>query len=121
VLAFLSLLAIPQAFAFVQQFREGFRPFKTAPHRVPFSWDMFSVRIERCDITWEPPLPLPNGPLYRLHQKAKLLEWDFSLDQESDYQLLAHWACSEFHQPSRASLLCFKPEGKEVPSVVECR
>lgn len=121
VLAFLSLLAIPQGYAFVRQFREGFRPLRTAPQRIPFSWDMFAVRIERCDVLWTPPLPLPEGPLYRLHQKSRRLEWDFVLDRAEDYRSLAEWACGRFRRPFHASLICFTPEGKVVPSALECR
>jgi hypothetical protein len=82
---------------------------------------MFAVRIERCEVFWNPPLPLPGGPLYRLHQKAAKLEWDFVLDRAGDYRAVAAWTCERFRQPFHASLLCFTPEGKVVPSALECR
>jgi hypothetical protein len=121
VFAFLLLLTIPQAVALVQQFREGYRPFTAAAHRVPFSWDMFAVRIERCDVAWAPPLPLADGPLSRLHESAKSLEWDFTLDSQTDYHNLAGWTCSAFRGTVRARISCYTPEGKVVPSVVACR
>lgn len=121
VLLFLALLAAPQAYALFTQFRLGFRPFRAPPTRVALSWDMFAIRIERCDVLWDPPLPTPDGPLYRLHQRALPLEWDFSLNTVEQYQTLAAWACENFHATARATVLCFTPEGKEVTRVVDCR
>ncbi len=121
VLVFLALLVIPQAYAFVRQFRGGFRPFRAAPHRVPLSWDMFAVRIERCDVFWTPPLPTPAGPLARLSNALPRLEWDIALASADEYRSLVTWTCGHFGQPFHASLTCFLPEGKVVSNAIECR
>src|SRR5262249_39155039 len=68
-------LVIVQALAFGAQIKAGFRPFGAPPRRVPFSWDMFAVRIERCDLRWDPPLPLGDGVTH-LHDMAPAVEWD---------------------------------------------
>jgi hypothetical protein len=122
VICFLALLAIPQALALAWQFHDGYRPFKAAPTRVALSWDMFAVRIERCDVFWNPPLPVPGrAPLARLHQLASRLEWDFPLDTQADYRALTEWSCGRFKHPFHANLICLTPEGKVATSAVECR
>ena len=47
VLVLTGLVAV-QAIAFGAQLATGFRPFGAAPGRVPFSWDMFAIRLDRC-------------------------------------------------------------------------
>lgn len=118
VLALALFLALPQLAGFATQFRRGFSPFRTTPTRVTLSWDMFATRIERCGVNWSPPLP---GPLFDLNQKSRTLEWQAVADTREHYDRIVAWACSHFHQPTRALLTCFLPAGKEESHVVECR
>jgi len=75
VLAFLGVLAYLQVKGTLGQFRAGFMPFVAAPTRVPFSWDMFSIEISRCDVQWDPKLPVGRG-YHRFHDFGAPIEWD---------------------------------------------
>ena len=60
IAALLALLVFVQGRAMVDQVREGYRPFGHAPTRVAWSWDMFSIPIERCTATFDPPVTSPR-------------------------------------------------------------
>jgi hypothetical protein len=115
----LAGLVTVQALAFGAQIRAGFRPFGAPPGRVAFSWDMFSVRIERCDLRWDPPLPLGSG-VARLRDVAPLLEWDPVGDRLDEYREDGQEGCSFARVPTRVILRCFTPEG-EVVDAFDCR
>src|SRR3954469_15001752 len=96
-------LGTTQAVAFGAQLAAGFRPFGGPPGRVPFSWDMFAIRIERCDLRWDPPLPLGTG-VARLHDMAPLLEWDPTYDRREEYRMIGQEACFVARVPTRILL-----------------
>ena len=115
----LAGLATVQAVACGAQIWTGFRPFGAPPIRVPFSWDMFSVPIERCDLRWIPPLPAGKG-LGRLRDLAPLLEWDPVGDRVEEYRETGREGCFFARVPTRVLLRCVTPEG-EVRDVFDCR
>lgn len=121
VLAFLTLLALPQAAALALQFQHGFRPFQVAPGRITLSWDMFATRIERCGLSWNPALPTEQGPVFEFAQLSRIIEWQPVYDTGAAYENFATWTCSRYHQPFHAVLHCFLPDGKETVRVIECR
>lgn len=114
----LATLAGVQAIAFAAQIRAGFRPFAAPGARVPFSWDMFAGRIERCDMRFDPPLPLGSG-VARLRDVAPALEWDPVFSQREDYEEVGRLSCTFAEVPTRVFLRCFTPEG-EVPLAFPC-
>jgi hypothetical protein len=115
----LAGLVAVQAIAFGTQIRAGFRPFGGPPGRVPFSWDMFAVRIERCDLRWDPPLRLGDD-VARLHDVAAPLEWDPAYDRRDDYREVGRRGCVFAQAPTRVTLRCFTPEG-DVVDAFDCR
>ena len=107
-------LVVVQASACWKQVSLGFRPFGAPPTRVPFSWDMFAVAIERCDLKWDPPLPLWNSAngISRLRNVAPVLEWDPVFDRRDEYREVGRAAC-EFALPNtRVALRCFTKDGE---------
>jgi hypothetical protein len=118
ILLLLGLVTV-QALAFGAQIEAGFRPFGAPPRRVPFSWDMFAVRIERCDLRWDPPLPIGKG-VARLRDVAPTLEWDPVFGRREEYRETGRLACDFAEAPTRVTLRCFTPEG-EVVDAFDCR
>lgn len=122
VACFLALLAIPQAAAFFEQFALGFRPFGAeAPVRVPLSWDMFAVQIERCTLDWTPPVRTPLGDLASFRDLSPRLEWDIVADSAATYAVWARWGCRFAAAPTKADLRCFYPDGREEKIDFGCR
>jgi hypothetical protein len=76
-LALCTLLVVVQLRAEIVQVAGGYRPFGHPPERVAFSWDMFAVDLQRCVVSWDPPLPL---------------EWD-TVMYVSGYERVAKEAC----------------------------
>ena len=113
VACFLAFLIAPQAAAFVGQFARGFRPLGEPPVRVPLSWDMFAVRIERCTLAWTPAVRTPLGTLSNFHELSPKLEWDVVGDSVDMYQAWARWGCRFAKAPTRVSLECYFPDGRE--------
>jgi len=112
VTVFLIAVAGIQAAALARQFQLGFVPLRVAPTRVPFSWDMFSVPIERCGIEWTPGLPLKPGTVFpSLRSMAPSLEWDPVYDTVADYLGAARFGC-RFGQPrTRVRMTCVTRHG----------
>ena len=120
VAAFLLLLVLPQAAGFAWQFKRGFRPLDREPVRVPLSWDMFAVRIERCTVDWKPPVRPGGRTLARLADLGAPLEWDYVDDSVDAYRQAALWGCRSAQGPTAASLRCFVPEGREIDDGFDC-
>jgi hypothetical protein len=109
---FLIAIVSVQAAALARQFQRGFRPLRVTPTRVPLSWDMFSVRIERCGIEWTPALPLRPGKAYpSLRSMAPRLEWDPVYDTAADYFAAAGFGCRMRHAPTRVRMRCMTRYG----------
>jgi hypothetical protein len=86
-------MATIQVGAFARQFQLGFVPFSAVPVRVPFSWDMFTIPIERCGIEWQPPLPITKTGVPSLRSLAPALEWDPVYNAVPDYLAAAQFGC----------------------------
>jgi hypothetical protein len=112
VAVFLAALILPQVFALGRQFYLGFRPFGREPVRVPLSWDMFATRIERCALTWTPPVSTPVGRLATIRDLAPALEWDVVGDRPEQYEYFARKGCFYALQRTRVDLQCVSPEGR---------
>jgi hypothetical protein len=120
VALFLLLLALPQAAALGVQFARGFRPWRREPVRVPLSWDMFAVRIERCAVAWNPPITVNGKLLPSLARSAGPIEWDYVNDSAEQYRRTAAWGCGFKSGPTRVSMRCFLPEGRELEDEFDC-
>jgi hypothetical protein len=121
VALFLVLLAAPQLAALARQFQLGFRPLGKAPSRVPLSWDMFAVGIERCSVEWSPPVSTPLGRLSSLRDASVRLEWDLVSDSVAGYETWARWGCRHAAGPTRARLRCFTMDGRAENDAFDCR
>ena len=110
-----------QLLALAAQFALGFRPFLTEPTRVPFSWDMFAVPIERCDLRFSPPLRRGDRMIGSLRGAGPPFEWDFVQNRVASYRALAASICEEAEHPARIALRCYLPEGRAVNDAVDCR
>ncbi len=122
VFSFLFLLSGGQLYAFKRQFDLGFQIGKQAPVRVPFSWDMFATRTERCEICWNPPLRLKGfGQVTCLKDLSQPFEWELIYDQKSVYQWVAQWACYQDQATGRMiHLQCFGLDGGVEESSIPC-
>jgi hypothetical protein len=118
VALFLGTLISVQLGALATQFARGYLPLRAAPTRVPFSWDMFSIAIERCGIRWEPPLPIGHG-YASLRAFAPRLEWDPVYDNVSDYLTVARLSCRLRAAASRVRVACITARGFE-QHVIDC-
>ena len=105
-LAFMLAVGAIQVTAFGRQFELGFVPFRSVPTRVPFSWDMFTIPIERCGIEWEPALPLTPAGVPSLRSVAPALEWDPVYNTVQDYLAAAHFGCKFRGAPTRVRATC---------------
>jgi hypothetical protein len=105
-------LAIPQAWAQVEQVRTGYRPFVTSPTRVSYSWDMFSTAVERCDVHWDPPLQVEGRPVSAMSDRSAPVEFDTVYDDRKDYRAFAFDACASFGRPATTvTMRCALPNG----------
>lgn len=120
--ALLGALAVVQVHAETRQFRSGYRPFGHAPSRVPYSWDMFAIRIDRCVIRWDPPLQIEGQPVAAWHDRAYPLEFDTIYDQTRSYETAAAAACRFRTSPrTKASLICATAAGRIDSDDIDCR
>ena len=105
-LGFMLVVGALQFAAFARQFELGFVPFRSVPTRVPFSWDMFTIPIERCGIEWEPALPLTAAGVTSLRSLARALEWDPVYNTVQDYGAAAYFGCKFRKAPTRVHAMC---------------
>ncbi len=112
VLGFILLLVLPQAIAFTTQFARGFVPFKTVPGRVMFSWDMFAVSLDRCVLSWQPPLKIGPKEVHAFHEMAAMLEWDIAFERAQDYVDEGLKYCDRWGEVgTKAHMQCFHVNG----------
>jgi hypothetical protein len=115
---FLACVIAVQASALATQFADGFLPLRAAPGRVAFSWDMFSIPIQRCGMTWEPKLAI--GPGYEtLRSLAPALEWDPVYNSVEDYVSVARLTCQPVFGATRVIVDCVTARGFE-QHVIDC-
>jgi hypothetical protein len=115
-------IALGQVAAEVGQLNSGFRPFSQAPTRVPYSWDMFSIRIDRCAITWDPPLQIDGEKVSRWADRSWFFEFDTVYNRAATYLGAAARGC-RYRGPREtlARLVCVTADGTiHEPSFV-CR
>ena len=114
-------LLLVQLRAFAAQFGDGFRPFGHPPTRVNYSWDMFSIPIERCGVEWRPPLDLGHGKtLRRLRDLTPMLEWDIVYNTMSEYEQAAKQVCVDTKHRGTAHLDCAVPRNRRVIRDFDC-
>jgi hypothetical protein len=118
VALFLAALIALQVDALWTQFQHGYSPLRAAPERVAFSWDMFSIPIERCGISWEPALAI--GPGYKtLRAFAPRFEWDPLYNEVGDYLDVARLTCHLREAASKVRVACITARGFE-QHVIDC-
>jgi hypothetical protein len=118
VATFLAPLVVVQAWGQVEQVREGFRPFGAPPHRVAFSWDMFAVKVERCVVSFDPPIDVGGRVVSSYAALRPPVEWDVVWDVADDYEAAARdLACP---RGAHAEVRCFVANGTEVTRRVAC-
>jgi hypothetical protein len=120
---FVAVLVLPQLLAMVGQVRAGYRPFVHAPVRVALSWDMFAVNIERCRMTFDPPLPPEAGRVARFRPVRQTLEWDPIpvFDSVGTYRRVAKRACRDAAPETQVHLRCFLPGARELRDDHPCQ
>lgn len=105
-------LALPQLAAQEEQVRRGYRPFVTSPMRVSYSWDMFATPVERCAVTWDPPLQVDGRTVSSMSDRSPPLEFDTVYDDREDYRGFAYDACAHFGRPGTTmTFRCAMPSG----------
>lgn len=109
----LAVLVAVEARAQVRQIAAGYRPLSHAPARVPYSWDMFAIRLDRCVVGWDPPLHVDGAAVARWHDREPPIEFDTVFNDMSWYEASAARGC-RYRSPAAttASLLCFSSDGR---------
>ncbi|MBI3295752.1 MAG: hypothetical protein HYZ71_13585 [Deltaproteobacteria bacterium] len=105
------------------QFERGFRLFGAPPGRVAFSWDMFATRVERCQLSWDPPVATELGEFSSLRRFGTSLEWDIIYDTARDYHAVGQLVCRLRSSPEarhRVKFHCFSPDGTHAEEEVPC-
>jgi hypothetical protein len=114
-------LAVVQLRAEIGQVCAGFVPFSSPPVRVPYSWDMFAVRIDRCAISWDPPLAIEGRSVARWQDRLPALEFDSIRNEASDYDAVAQTACVyRTSAPTTATVSCAMHDGTLRERRLEC-
>ena len=108
----LSLLAVVQLRAQVIQLQAGYRPLSHPPVRVPYSWDMFAIRLDRCVVGWDPPLNVDGERVARWHDRLPALEFDTMFNDADWYVSAAARGCEYRTRAATATYLkCFSSDG----------
>ncbi len=117
----LAALAAVQLGAQVEQLRAGFRPFSHPPVRVPYSWDMFAIRLDRCIVGWDPPLEIEGQRVARWHDRIPAVEFDTVFNDADWYGAAAARGCQYRTQAAtRTYLRCFRSDGTADERVYDC-
>ncbi len=117
----LAALAVVQVRAEILQVCAGFRPFLHAPTRVPYSWDMFAIRIDRCVVTWDPPLLIEGARVSRWRDRASSIEFDTVYNGSGAYMAAAWHGCAFRTAPKTAAhLVCLTGDGEIHESTFSC-
>lgn len=112
VIVLLGGLAAPQIWAQVDQVRSGYRPLRTSPARVSYSWDMFSTPVERCVVRWDPPLRVAGETVSEMNDRSPPIEFGTVYDAREDYRGFALDACATFGSPGTTiTMRCALPSG----------
>ncbi len=112
VIVLLGGLVVPQVWAQVDQVRSGYRPLRTAPTRVAYSWDMFSTSVERCVVRWDPPLHVEGETVAEMNDRSPPIEFGTVYDDRASYRGFALDACATFGAPGTTiTMRCALPNG----------
>jgi hypothetical protein len=103
------------------QWAAGFRPFAHAPARVPYSWDMFAIRLDRCVVRWDPPLSIDGVRVARWSDRVWPIEFDSVYNDVDSYDAVAAAACAYRTAPATAiALECFLGDGGADDHSIAC-
>ncbi len=112
VACLLIALAGLQVRAEMGQIDAGFRPFAHAPSRVPYSWDMFAIRMNRCAVRWDPPLSIEGRPVATWRDRVWPIEFDSVYNEVQSYETVSRAACAYRSAPETdVTLNCFLADG----------
>jgi hypothetical protein len=122
VAVLLSVLVLVQLGAQALQVQSGYRPLSHPPGRVPYSWDMFAIRIDRCVVGWDPPLEVDGQRVARWHDRLPTLEFDAVFNDADWYASAAARGCAFRTQAeTTAYLKCFSSDGRVDEHAFDCR
>jgi len=117
----LALVVGVQATAQIVQLEDGFRPFSRPPQRVPFSWDMFAIKIERCTVAWDPPLSIEGKSVARWQDRGVPLEFDSVFNDARYYEVAARRGCAyAISHPTTATVACAYSNGEDREHAIAC-
>jgi hypothetical protein len=115
-------LTVAQVAAQFGQLQAGFRPFSHAPGRVPYSWDMFAIQIDRCTMSWDPPIVVDGKKVSRWTDRTWLLEFDTVYNRAGTYLGVASRGCQYRDSPKTfARLVCVTADGAIHDPSFACR
>jgi hypothetical protein len=105
----------------VVQLAAGYRPFGQAAKRVAFSWDMFAVGIQRCAVTWAPPLSIEGKSVARWRDRGTYFEWDTARSSVDGYEQEAVVACDYRTAPvTTVRMYCINSDGEASDTWFRC-
>jgi hypothetical protein len=112
IAAVIGALVFTQARAHYKQYLGGFRLFQHEPSRVAFSWDMFAVRISRCNVTFDPPLSSEDGKraVATFADLSPTIEWNPVFNDILHYNNWGRHQCARYARPGERhvmKLVCF--------------
>jgi hypothetical protein len=114
-------LVVVQLGAQILQLAHGYRPFGHPATRVAFSWDMFAVGIERCTVTWDPPLSIKGKTVARWRDPGTTLEWDTAMADADGYEQVALDACDyRTATPTVVLVTCINSHGGRSATRFRC-
>jgi hypothetical protein len=117
----LSVLVALQLRAQVVQLQSGYWPLRHPPVRVPYSWDMFAIRLDRCVVGWDPPLEVDGQRVARWHDRVPALEFDAVFNDVNWYEAAAARGCAYRTQAATiAYLRCFSSDGRANERSFDC-
>jgi hypothetical protein len=116
-----AILVVVQLRAQALQLVAGYRPFGHAATRVAFSWDMFAVGIQRCAVTWNPPLSVEGKSIVRWSDRGTYFEWDNAMSSIDGYEQEALDACDyRTATPTMVEMSCINSDGERSASRFRC-
>lgn len=88
---------------------------------MPYSWDMFAIRLDRCVVGWAPPLAIEGERVATWHDRAYALEFDTIYDHARQYAAAALAACAfRTSARTRVTLTCAESDGTMATDAVGC-
>lgn len=103
------------------QLARGYRPFGRPAMRVAFSWDMFAVGIERCAVSWDPPLFIEGKSIARWRDRGTYFEWDNAMANVEGYEQTAVDACDYRTAPvTMVRMSCINSDGDASETRFRC-